>query len=532
MEKFVSACSNFNLLTANPLPFLSGNQKNSDELVEICSSLYMFIKSRNKSKTFDLFAKLHVNGFDDEQIWQQIDMCNNDCIQICSKGAALCLNNRVELYRADRDHSGSSSPVDNSMSDSTEDDKNEKMENNEMSDETAMGEKFEATEVDDEFFSLRQMEKFLEMEESEIPHLNSNEEIDYFAEAPVNNVEEENCENDNLFNDFSSSEHDDDALLCDKSNVSLEYSNNQSQSARSLKYDNYFSSQVATSDEYKLIASKRLTKYEKQQLEMSKRIEALEEQALKEKKWQMKGETVAANRPVNSLLEEVLTFEHSERPAPEITDEHTFDLEKLICQRIKDKLWNDNERKIREVKDPHEFKKNIVLDSDKSKLSLQDIYEKEYLAKLSQESLKDKDNPTHVELATLMKNLFHKLDALSNFHFRLPHPEPEIKVLTNLSSITMEEVQPVTHTDADQLAPEEIYEEKKLKGDLEKTTSDKKRDKRKKAAKQKVGLCSFLILFTSHSSNWCPVDQIWLTISIVLGAKSLLIVSSKLTTCD
>ena len=37
----------------------------------------------------------------------------------------------------------------------------------------------------------------------------------------------------------------------------------------------------------------------------------------------MKGETAASKRPVNSLIEEVLTFQHSQRPVPDITDEHT-----------------------------------------------------------------------------------------------------------------------------------------------------------------------------------------------------------------
>ena len=217
-----------------------------------------------------------------------------------------------------------------------------------------------------------------------------------------------------------------------------------------------------------------------------------------EKSWQMKGKTAASKRPINSVIEEVVTFHHNQRPAPDITDEHTQDLEAIICQRIKDKSWDDVKRKIKEVKDPSEYKKKVILDSEQSKLSLQEIYEKEYLSKIPQASDEDKENSAHIKLKSLT-DLICNLDALANFHFRSAPPEPEIKVLTNLPSISMEEVQPVTHTDADLLAPEEIHRKEEIKGDLEKTLTDKKRERRKKAARQKVSGFSLLLLSFSRS---------------------------------
>ncbi|CAO2623208.1 U3 small nucleolar ribonucleoprotein protein MPP10 [Lemmus lemmus] len=123
-----------------------------------------------------------------------------------------------------------------------------------------------------------------------------------------------------------------------------------------------------------------------------------------------------------------------------------------------------------------------MLDHEKSKLSLAEIYEQEYI-KLNQQKTEEEDNPEHVEIQKMMDSLFLKLDALSNFHFIPKPPVPEIKVVSNLPAITMEEVAPVSVSDATFLAPEEIKEKNKagdLKTTADKTATDKKREQRKK----------------------------------------------------
>uniref|UniRef100_A0A7N6AC13 U3 small nucleolar ribonucleoprotein protein MPP10 n=1 Tax=Anabas testudineus TaxID=64144 RepID=A0A7N6AC13_ANATE len=228
--------------------------------------------------------------------------------------------------------------------------------------------------------------------------------------------------------------------------------------------------------------SESKSSFEKRQEKMSAKIEELEKAALAEKPWQLSGEATAQIRPENSMLEEDVEFEQASRMAPAVTEETTLQLEDIIKQRIKDQAFDDVVRKEKPKEEVFEYKKRLTLDHEKSKQSLAEIYEQEYL-KQNQQKTEEEENPAHVEIQKLMDTLFLKLDALSNFHFTPKPPVPEVKVVSNLPSITMEEVAPVGTSDATMLAPEEIKEKYKagdLLGDTEKTSTDKKRERRHK----------------------------------------------------
>jgi U3 small nucleolar RNA-associated protein MPP10 len=105
-------------------------------------------------------------------------------------------------------------------------------------------------------------------------------------------------------------------------------------------------------------------------------------------------------------------------------------LEKLIKQRVKDKAFDDVERKVKPVDMQYKYKKQVLLDQEKSKVGLGDVYEQDYLRKQQEAAAgtngesqsKSTDaaaaaNPKHDEIRKLMQSLFIKLDALSNFHF-------------------------------------------------------------------------------------------------------------------
>ncbi|XP_023707400.1 U3 small nucleolar ribonucleoprotein protein MPP10 [Cryptotermes secundus] len=104
---------------------------------------------------------------------------------------------------------------------------------------------------------------------------------------------------------------------------------------------------------------------------------------------------------------------------------------------MKDRAWDDVEKKVKPVETPNEYKKKLVLDHENSKLSPAWIYEQ---------------------------------------------PAPEVKIVSNIPAISLEEVAPVATSDAALLVPEEM--QGRLKGDLigkaERTSSDKKRERQHK----------------------------------------------------
>ncbi|XP_037365998.2 U3 small nucleolar ribonucleoprotein protein MPP10 isoform X2 [Talpa occidentalis] len=386
--------------------------------------------------------------------------------------------------------------------------------------------------VDDKFFKLSEMENFLEKIEKEAEQKDDDEEeeeedINFFEDVDSDedegglfgrrNLKSGKSSRDLKYKDFfdpvESDEdiagvHGDELVSNEEEEIAeegkesfsemdeesdLEESEDNKQHKQSLKrvtFDLPDSEETEDTDtlNVKKDSDEVKSSFEKRQEKMNAKIASLEKDLLQKKPWQLQGEITAQKRPENSLLEETLHFDHAVRMAPVITEETTLQLEDIIKQRIRDQAWDDVVRKEKPKEDAYEYKKRLTLDHEKSKLSLAEIYEQEYI-KLNQQKTAEEENPEHKEIQKMMDSLFLKLDALSNFHFIPKPPVPEIKVVSNLPAITMEEVAPVSVSDAALLAPEEVKEKNKagdIKTPAEKTATDKKRERRKKKYQKRM----------------------------------------------
>ena len=206
MNKLVQSSDQFTNLSKDPSVFLTCKREKAQEFLDICTTLYAFVKSFNKLPKEDPFANLLVCGFDDEQIWQQIDSFNAYNMKMCSKRASLCLNNWVQLCPNlnEQENHDESDDENASEDDADEEDTGSEKVDNLLTNNVQLEKKaFEKSEVDDEFFSLRQMEKFLETEESKTKLMNSDDDVDYFNDIPLTDDENTLFKDDDAFSETS-----------------------------------------------------------------------------------------------------------------------------------------------------------------------------------------------------------------------------------------------------------------------------------------------------------------------------------------
>lgn len=173
---------------------------------------------------------------------------------------------------------------------------------------------------------------------------------------------------------------------------------------------------------------------------LQKKIASIEEANMAPRPWQLLGEVTGAKRPQGSLLEVDLDFEHATKVSillllpsrslhcttqiqPLITPEITASIEELIKQRVVDKIFDDPVRKA--PLDEKKWKPPAKLSDEKSKQSLGEIYEEEYLRQTHGVEKPSEVNAAHEELSRVYKRLCLQLDAICHAHYT---PKPPVEV--------------------------------------------------------------------------------------------------------
>lgn len=533
----------FDKLTKKPQDYLSYQEDITNTVKELVKNLYDVTKrSENKISGSTALPELIVDSFDEEQIWQELELQNNDWNNtFVSNITKLVVKKDNVLFPVNISGSEDDTvnakinnvePKEtvNTKVDTWDDDSNyEKVDTIDFDDDDSNGSeycissdiknevtkdldseklkmksqgRYTVSEVDDKFFKLSEMERFLEIEEqkdekvgSENRYHDSDSDVDYFADKLEDEgygIEKQKDGADYKYEDFFAPPEDSnknkEGCVRFETDEGVESDTGENLTDNS---DNIDDLEDIANNETKETKSS----FEERQKRLQSKIKRLEEEALQEKPWQLSGEVVGAARPQNSLLEEFVDFDIMTRPAPIITEETTMRLEDIILQRIKDKAWDDVERKVKPVETTELFKKTFVLDQEKSKLSLADVYEQEYVKQRDSivknqdeyNEKKDLEPQLHIEVRAMMTSLFNKLDALSNFHYTPRPVVPELKVVSNIPAINMEEVAPVAASNSMLLTPEEIKGKsfKKIINKNEQTITDKKRALRRKKKKQR-----------------------------------------------
>ena len=223
-------------------------------------------------------------------------------------------------------------------------------------------------------------------------------------------------------------------------------------------------SEAALSDVDPSDPKSRKSTHERRQAKLQEEIRKLEAANVAKRQWQLSGEARAADRPVNSLLEENLEFERAGKPVHVVTAELSEDIEALIKRRILAGEFDEvHRRRPDDLATGPVRRGKFELDDSKAKQGLAEIYEEEHL-RLNDPNFVDardeKLKKEHAEITSLWKTLSAKLDSLSSSHFKPKPAAPNLEIRVDAPAIEMEDARPTAGNDvaaASMLAPQEVY---------------------------------------------------------------------------
>lgn len=211
----------------------------------------------------------------------------------------------------------------------------------------------------------------------------------------------------------------------------------------------------------------RRSAHERRQAKLAEEIRKLEAASVAKREWTLSGEAAAVDRPMNSLLEEDLDFEHVGKPVPVITPEVTEGIEELIKRRILAQEFDEVIKRRPETESiPAGTRRGLIeLDDTKATKGLAEIYEEEHVKNADPDNYVSKSDEKlqreEKEVEALWKDVSARLDALSSWHYKPKPTAPTLSVVADVATVAMEDAQPTTAQaiagESSRLAPQEVY---------------------------------------------------------------------------
>ncbi|KAK2596627.1 U3 snoRNP protein [Conoideocrella luteorostrata] len=211
----------------------------------------------------------------------------------------------------------------------------------------------------------------------------------------------------------------------------------------------------------------RRSTHERRQAKLAEEIRQLEAASVAKREWTLSGEATAVDRPMNSLLEQDLDFEHVGKPVPVITPEVSESIEELIKRRI---LSQEFDEVLRRRPDtdvlPANARRGLVeVDDSKSTKGLAEVYEEEHIKNANPDTYvskaDEKVQKEEKEIEAMWRDVSARLDALSSWHYKPKPTAPSLTVVSDVATISMEDAQPSTAQaiagESSRMAPQEIY---------------------------------------------------------------------------
>lgn len=211
----------------------------------------------------------------------------------------------------------------------------------------------------------------------------------------------------------------------------------------------------------------RRSAHERRQAKLADEIRKLEAASVAKREWTLSGEAKAVDRPMNSLLEEDLDFEHVGKPVPVITPEISESIEELIKRRILAQEFDEVIKRRPDAESvPTGTRRGLIeLDDSKPSKSLAEVYEEEHVKNANPDGYVSKSDEKlqreEKEVEGMWRDVCARLDALSSWHYKPKPAAPSLSVVADVATVSMEDAQPATAQgvagESSRMAPQEVY---------------------------------------------------------------------------